>query len=318
VFDRAGFSSPTVVAGQFEPDPDFPTVAFPNPEEPGALDLALDRAREVGADVVIANDPDADRLGVAVPEDGEWRRLTGNEVGVLLADAVLSTTTGADRLVVTTIVSSPQLARMAAAAGVHYAETLTGFKWVVRPGLTRAELRFVFGYEEALGYSVAEYVRDKDGITAALAFADLVARLRADGRTVTDRLTDLAREHGFHASLQWSVRDDQPGGKARLAEVMARLRREPPRALAGVPVTHLHDYLVGDPLPPTDAVRLDVGEARVVVRPSGTEPKLKVYVDLTVPLSEGPQPYAATRRVGDARTEAVRAAMASALGLPDG
>jgi phosphomannomutase len=315
-FERAGFASPTVVAEQFEPDPDFPTVAFPNPEEPGALELAVAAARRVGADVVLANDPDADRLGVAVAEDGQWRRLTGNEVGLLLGDAVLASTSGAERLVVTTIVSSPQLARLAEREGVHFAETLTGFKWVVRPGLTRADQRFVYGFEEALGYSVAEYVRDKDGITAALAFADLAARLRAEGRTVVDRLVELARELGFHASLQWSVRDDAPGGDERLADVMARLRRSPPRELAGEAVTGVHDLLLGDPLPPTDAVRLDVGDARVVVRPSGTEPKLKCYFDLTVPLLDEPQPYAATRRASDARMEALRAALASTLALP--
>jgi phosphomannomutase len=305
-----------VVTEQFEPDPDFPTVAFPNPEEPGALDLALAAARRTDADLVLANDPDADRLAVAVPDEGEWRRLTGNEVGLLLADAVLGSTSGADRLVVTTIVSSPQLAALAEREGVHYAETLTGFKWVVRPGLTRADQRFVYGYEEALGYSVAEYVRDKDGITSALAFADLAARLRAEGRSVVDRLVDLARSLGFHASAQWSVRDDAPGGQERLAEVMARLRRSPPRELGGVPVTAVHDLLLGDPLPPTDAVRLDVGDARVVVRPSGTEPKLKCYFDLTVPLLDEPQPYAATRRASDARIEVLRAALASALALP--
>jgi phosphomannomutase len=291
-------------------------VAFPNPEESGALDLAVAAAGRVDADVVLANDPDADRLGVAVAEDGQWRRLTGNEVGLLLGDAVLASTSGADRLVVTTIVSSPQLARLAEREGVHFAETLTGFKWVVRPGLTRADQRFVYGFEEALGYSVAEYVRDKDGITAAVAFADLAARLRAEGRTVVDRLVELARELGFHASLQWSVRDDGPGGHERLAEVMARLRRSPPRELAGEAVSGVHDLLRGDPLPPTDAVRLDVGDARVVVRPSGTEPKLKCYFDLTVPLLDGPQPYAATRRASDARIEVLRAALASALALP--
>jgi phosphomannomutase len=314
-FAAAGFAPPAVVAEQFEPDPDFPTVPFPNPEEPGALDLAFDLARRVGADLVLANDPDADRRGVGVVDDGEWRRLSGNEVGILLADAVLTATEGTDRLVVTTIVSSPQLARLAGRRGVHFAETLTGFKWVVRPGLTRADQRFVFGFEEALGYSVVEFIRDKDGISAAIAFAALMARLLAEGRTITDRLTDLAREAGFHASLQWSVRDHADGGGQRLAQVMDRMRREPPAELAGVAVSHVHDFLVGDPLPPTDAVGLDVGPARIVVRPSGTEPKLKCYFDIEFELGDGDDAYTRARRVADDRLEALRNALASQLGV---
>lgn len=310
---EAGFDPPAVVPEQFDPDPEFPTVAFPNPEEPGALDLAIALGRRQEADLVLANDPDADRLGVAVVDDGDWRRLTGNEVGILLADAVLTATSGADRLVVTTIVSSPQLARLADHHGVHFAETLTGFKWVVRPGLTRADQRFVYGYEEALGYSVAEYVRDKDGISAAVAFAALVARLRDEGRTVVDRLTELARESGFHASLQWSIRDDDEGGHERLGAAMDRLRRDPPADVAGEPVTRVHDYLVGDPLPPTDAVALEVGPARIVVRPSGTEPKLKCYFDVETTLDDGPAPYARARQVAGERLRALRDDLESRL-----
>ncbi|HSL56916.1 MAG TPA: phospho-sugar mutase [Acidimicrobiales bacterium] len=209
---RAGFAHPHDVVAQAEPDPDFSTVAFPNPEEPGALDLSLALAVEVGADAVLANDPDADRLGVAVPDaaaPGGWRALTGNEIGALLADHLLARSTGADRLVVTTIVSSRLLQAQAAAAGVRYAETLTGFKWIVRPGLADPSARFLFGYEEALGYAVSADVRDKDGVTAAVVFAELVAGLRAEGRTVIDRLDDLARRHGLHATDTWSIRFDQ-------------------------------------------------------------------------------------------------------------
>jgi phosphomannomutase len=275
----AGFPAPIVVGAQFEPDPDFPTVSFPNPEEPGALDLALDEARRSGADLIIANDPDADRLAVAVPDPhrgGEWRALTGNEVGALLADRALTTTDGPDRLVVTTVVSSRLLAAMARMAGIHYAETLTGFKWIMRAAVDRPDLHFVFGYEEALGYAVTDEVRDKDGITAALAFAALAAGLRAEGRSVVDRLDDLARTHGLHVTGQVTI----PG-----FGVADRLRQAPPDEIAGRRVTEIVDLLDGGDLPPTDGVVFDVaGDVRVVVRPSGTEPKTKAYIELVRPV----------------------------------
>jgi phosphomannomutase len=291
VLGAAGFPPPVQVAEQVEPDPDFPTVAFPNPEEPGALDLSLAAASKVDADVVLANDPDADRLGVAVPGPSGWDALTGNEIGALLADHVLRHTSGADRLVVTTVVSSRLLGRMAEAHGVVYAETLTGFKWIARASLDRPDLRLVFGYEEALGYLVGDVVLDKDGVSAALIFAELVAELKAQGRTVRDRLDDLASEYGLHATDQLSLRLDGPDGTVRIAAIMERLRADPPAALGGRGVERVDDLLDGTELLPTDAVILALADdARVVVRPSGTEPKLKAYLEVVLP---GPDRVAA-------------------------
>ena len=315
--DRAGFPPPTVVAEQGDPDPDFPTLPFPNPEEPGALDLALAEARRVGADLVLANDPDADRLGVAVPDpsrDGGWRALRGDEIGALLATQVLATTTGADRLLVTTIVSSTLLRRIAASAGVRYAETLTGFKWIVRGTSGAADDRFVFGYEEALGFSIGTAVRDKDGISALLAVAALAALEKSRGRTLQDTLDDLAREHGVHATDQWPVTLTGAAGKTRIGEVMSRLRGAPPAALAGVPVTRVRDLADGEgDLPPSDVVILELGAAgRVVVRPSGTEPKLKAYFEAVVPVRGD---LAGARAEAAERLAAMRRDLAAATGL---
>ncbi|MBK5223073.1 MAG: phospho-sugar mutase [Acidimicrobiia bacterium] len=314
-FDRCGLAPPSVVAAQAEPDPDFTTVSFPNPEEPGALDLALALAAEVGADLVIANDPDADRLGVAVPSAGGWQALTGNEIGVILADHILRHTTGDDRLVVTTIVSSRLLGRMAASAGVRYAETLTGFKWIVRPGLEDPSVRFVFGYEEALGYSVTADVADKDGITAAVVFVEVAGALVRRGLTVLSRLDELAVEHGLHATETWSVRVDQLG---RIAEIMAFARSEPPQELAGHTVTRVHDYAEGsDGLLPTDAVEWQLGDdVRVVVRPSGTEPKVKVYIEVVVSVADGD--VVAARSSAAAQLAALKADLESHLGIAPG
>ena len=303
-FTRAGFIDVHEVPGQAEPDPDFPTVAFPNPEEPGALDLAAALASKVGADVVIANDPDADRLGVMVPDGdggGGFTALSGNQIGALLAERVLATSSGDDRLVVTTFVSSHLLADLAAAEGVHYAEVPTGFKWVVRPGLDDARLRFVFGFEEALGFSVDEAVRDKDGISAALRFAELLAAARADGHSAWDLLEQLARRFGEHATRTWSWRVDDPDGLSQIAATMKRLRVEPPAELAGIEVVGIEDLL--QPAPPavaTDALVLTlVDGSRVCLRPSGTEPKLKVYVEVVVAVGHGPTGYAEARHAGE-------------------
>ena len=315
--ERAGFPAPHVVAAQGDPDPDFPTLPFPNPEEPGALDLALADARRLGVDLVLANDPDADRLGIAVPDtarEGGWRPLRGDEIGALLASHVLATTSGDDRLVVTTIVSSTLLGRIAAAAGVRYAETLTGFKWIVRGSSGRAGDRFVFGYEEALGFSVGTAVRDKDGISALLAVCALAAQEKARGRSLLDVLDDLTRAHGVHATDQWPVTLRGAEGKARIAEVMGVLRAEPPTSLAGQPVSRVRDLVDGEgELPPSDVVVLELGAAgRVVVRPSGTEPKLKAYFEAVVPVTGT---LAAARAEAAERLAAMRRDLAAATGL---
>ncbi|MFG3030829.1 phospho-sugar mutase [Streptomyces sp. NPDC048253] len=273
-FARAGFPEPVLVAEQAEPDPDFPTVAFPNPEEPGAMDLAFARARETGPDLIIANDPDADRCAVAVPHDGDWRMLRGDEVGSLLAAHLVRR--GARGTFAESIVSSSLLGRIAEKAGLPYEETLTGFKWIARVDGLR------YGYEEALGYCVdPEGVRDKDGITAALLVTELASTLKSEGRTLLDLLDDLAVEHGLHATDQLSVRVQD---LSLIARAMRRLREQPPTSLAGLAITRAEDLTLGtDRLPPTDGLRYTLDGARVIVRPSGTEPKLKCYLEVVVP-----------------------------------
>ncbi|MFC1408983.1 phospho-sugar mutase [Streptacidiphilus sp. N1-12] len=287
-FKRAGFPTPSTVVEQGEPDPDFPTVGFPNPEEPGAMDLAFRTAAALGPDLVIANDPDADRLAVAVADPGAangtgWRMLSGDEVGALLAAHLVAKR--AAGTFATTIVSSSLLSRIAETAGLRYAETLTGFKWISRA----EDLRY--GYEEALGYCVdPDAVRDKDGISAALTVAELAADLKQSGRTLGDLLDDLALTHGLHATDQLSVR---VADLRLIGEAMARLREHPPTALAGLRVDSAEDLEQGGAgLPPTDGLRYrlsgpSVGSARVVVRPSGTEPKLKCYLEVVVPVASG-------------------------------
>jgi phosphomannomutase len=301
VFDmmsRAGHTGVVAVAEQAEPDGTFPTVAFPNPEEPGALDLALDLARERDADLVIANDPDADRLAAVIPHEGTWRPLTGNEVGVLLGDYVLAGQPSAgESVVVSSIVSSPMLGVVAAAHGARWERTLTGFKWIVKAGLTletRGEGRFVFGYEEALGYTIGATVRDKDGMSAAVIFTDLVADLADQGKTVLDRLGELWREHGLWVSAQVSVTRSGPDGANEMLAAVEHLAEEPPDEVGSLPVASIVDYRSGaEGRPPwlgrQDLVELSLGEkGRILVRPSGTEPKLKIYVDLRESLGHAP------------------------------
>ncbi|MFD9881263.1 phospho-sugar mutase [Streptomyces alboflavus] len=281
-FARAGFPAPVLVAEQAEPDPDFPTVAFPNPEEPGAMDLAFATAREARPDLVIANDPDADRCAVAVPVgDGDWRMLRGDEVGALLAAHLVRRGVAADgpRTFAESIVSSSLLGRIAEKAGLGYEETLTGFKWIARVDGLR------YGYEEALGYCVdPEGVRDKDGITAALLVTELASGLKEEGRTLLDLLDDLAVEHGLHATDQLSVRVED---LSLIAAAMRRLREQQPERLAGLAVTRAEDLTKGtETLPPTDGLRYTLEGARVIVRPSGTEPKLKCYLEVVVPVAD--------------------------------
>lgn len=288
--DRFGFGRVHPVAAQFEPDGRFPTVAFPNPEEPGAMDLSHELAMSIDADLVIANDPDTDRLAVSIPEPGSgYRQLTGNQIGVLLADFLLAGG-GTDRpLVFNSIVSSPMLASIADEYGAGYDRTLTGFKWIWNAALDlEADGRgeYVFGYEEALGYSVGRTVRDKDGISAAVAFAGLVADAKADGETVWDVLGDLYRRHGLWVSTQKSVVRPGADGADEIAAAMDLLGERTPDTLGGFAVTSVTDYRNGAEERPrylaaTPLVELSFGDAgRALIRPSGTEPKLKIYVDL--------------------------------------
>ena len=277
-FAAAGYAPVHHVAAQREPDGAFPTVAFPNPEEPGAMDLLLALAAEVGADVALANDPDADRLAAAIPTpDGGWRPLRGDELGWLLADHLLRHTRGDDRLVVTTLVSSALLADMAAAHGVHHLETPTGFKWIAQAIRDHPSWRFLFGYEQALGYLVTDHPRDKDGITAAVLFAEVAALAKAESVTLQDRLDALAARFGRHVTAERSVRLEP----AAAARAVAALEAAPPTELAGVPVRQ-----VLTPVPGLVRFVLE-GGARLQVRPSGTEPKVKIYAE-TVGVDPGP------------------------------
>ena len=311
-FERAGFPAPQAVSSQEQPDPDFPTVSFPNPEEPGAIDAALALAAEVRPDVVVANDPDADRCAAAVDDHGTWRMLRGDELGALLGHAMierLSARPDAERRVLaSSIVSSRLLGAMARAAGLEHRETLTGFKWIARvPGLD-------YGYEEALGYCVdPDSVQDKDGVSAALLVVELVARLRAQGRTLLDVLDDLAVAHGVHATDALSVRVSD---LALMPALMERLRGNPPQAVAGSRVDRLDDLAAGSAdLPPTDGLRFSLADgSRIIVRPSGTEPKVKVYLEAIEPV-DGAVDLARARATASERLAAIKADMAALTAL---
>jgi phosphomannomutase len=279
----AGFTDVHVVELQARPDADFPTVPFPNPEERGATDLLLALAEKVDGTFAVALDPDADRCALGVPlPGGGWRMLSGDETGALIGDHLLRTldrTRHPDPLVATTIVSGELLQLIAKAHEARYAETLTGYNWIVRAG-DGAGTGLVYGYEEALGLCVdPDRVRDKDGISAAVVAADLVATLQAAGQTLLDRLDELAREHGLVVTGQLSLRVDD---LSQIGRAMARLRSSPPTTLLAEPVTEVTDLQ-----PTTDALRLRTARVRVVVRPSGTEPKLKCYLQVTAPVPAG-------------------------------
>jgi phosphomannomutase len=316
VLAEAGHDDVHEVASQAEPDGAFPTVAFPNPEEPGALDAALALAAAVDADLVLANDPDADRVAVAVPDGaGGWTPLTGNEVGALLADDLLARADVPDPLVVASIVSTPWLDEVAAAAGARCERTLTGFKWICTAALAleAAGATPVLGTEEALGYSIGTLVRDKDGISAALALADLAARLAAEGRTVAGALDDLRRRTGAWVSVQHSVVRLGTSGAAEIRAAVDAAATLDLTSLAGHVVTARRDLRTGAEdrpawLPAADLVELTLADGRALIRPSGTEPKCKVYVDLR---GDDPSDVGATR----AEAEAVARALAAAVGL---
>ena len=278
VLETAGFDAPHVVEQQEHPDPDFPTVAFPNPEEPGAMDLAMALAERQRADILVANDPDADRCAVAVPSPQGWRMLRGDEVGALLAHHLIRR--GATGTYANSIVSSSLLGKMAKAAGQPHEETLTGFKWIGRVE------DLAFGYEEALGYCCdPEHVRDKDGVSALLLVCELAAEAKAQGRGLTDILDDIAHVHGLHATDQLSVRFDDLD---EIPATMEHLRSTPPTTLGGLAVERVDDLSLGSPeLPPTDGLRYLLAEgARVIVRPSGTEPKVKCYLEVVIPVGD--------------------------------
>ena len=268
-FDRAGLPTPFVVAEQQQPDPTFPTVSFPNPEEPGAMDLLLAQAVACDAAIALCNDPDADRLGAAIPTpEGGWRRLQGDEIGWLMADHILQHTSGDDRLVITTLVSSSLLAKMAAEYGVHFAETYTGFKWIGHTVLSRPDLHFVFGYEQALGYLVCGRPLDKDGITAAVLMAEVAALAAADGVTLQGRLDAITARFGRHVMADLSVKMSPVEGIA----AVERMRVKPPQEVGGRPVTSVEWF------DEASLLRLQLGaELRLQLRPSGTEPKVKLY-----------------------------------------
>ena len=306
VMAQAGFSAPYVVPEQAEPDGAFPTVAFPNPEEKGAMDLAMALAREQGVDLVVANDPDADRCAAAVEGPHGWRMLRGDEVGALLAQHLLGS--GKQGVYATSIVSSSLLGKMAAAHGQPYEETLTGFKWIGRiPGLA-------FGYEEALGYCVdPDHVKDKDGVSALLLLCELAAQAKADGKALTDLLDEIATEHGLHATDQLSVRVSD---LSLIGAAMARLRATPPTSLGGLRVERIDDLNAGSAdLPPTDGLRYHLAEGgRVIVRPSGTEPKIKCYLEVVIPVSPADGVDAA-RIAAVGRLDALRDDIKHAAGL---
>jgi phosphomannomutase len=309
-FERVGHPRPHVVAEQFEPDPTFRTVVAPNPEEPGAISLALAQAEREGADIALVQDPDADRLGVLVPIAGSWRPLTGNEIGLLLADHILDHTSGDDRLVVDTIVSSTAIAELAAARGVHHARTLTGFKWIVRPAIEHPQWRFVFGYEEALGFSVDPYVRDKDSISASLMIVDLLASLRERGETIEDRLRALAVEHGLFTTDSWTLRARD---HAELTRSMERLRATPLQRIGNARVIEMIDYWRRDDEPRADLLEFRLeNRTRVSVRPSGTEPKLKVYAEVVSVIDDGLS-YDQATSLATGRLEPLRDALGPVL-----
>ena len=321
-FEAAGFPTPQVVAEQFHPDPDFPTTPFPNPEQAGSLDLAIAAATatEPTPDIILANDPDADRLAVGVVDDsGSWRRLSGDDVGALLLDHILTQRETVAQgepvgwVVASSIVSSRFINRLAEARGVTSIRTLTGFKWVARPIVERPDDDYLFGYEEALGYCIGDRVRDKDGISAALVFAELAAGCKAAGTTVWGKLNTIIETYGLFATDQLTVSlagmsdTEQAAAKARAISLN-------PTEVAGLTVTGREDLALGMRLPPTDGVVLELGDdVRLIVRPSGTEPKIKAYLEVIE--SGGPPGYAKeARRKAELRLEILADAVKDLIG----
>ena len=335
-FDDAGFTNVVSVPEQQKPDGAFPTVAFPNPEEKGAMDLSFALARAKKADLVLANDPDADRLAVALPRGDGFVQLTGNQVGVLLGHymltgglASLDQAVGSAPLVIVSIVSSPMLGVIAQKLGAKYDEVLTGFKWIANRAMERKSKsgdNFVFGFEEALGYTVGELVRDKDGVSAAVVFAELTAVLKSKGTTVLDHLEGLYRRYGLFVSSQVNVTRKGVEGVKELKAIMAKLRAAPPMKIGDHDVVAVRDYLTHTitkadgstttlDLPKSDVLTWDLASgSRVIARPSGTEPKAKFYFDVREPIKEGEPLADAERRAADAMKKLSEAFTAIALG----
>ena len=345
--EATGRAELVVVAEQAEPDGFFPTVRFPNPEEPGTLDALLALASRAGCALALANDPDADRLAVCIPEGGVWRRLSGDEVGILLADHLLTAAARAGvqaPVVSSSIVSSPWLDEVAASHGARVARSLTGFKWLCRVPESLGEgERFVFGYEEALGYAADERVRDKDGIGAAVRFVDLARSLRAQGLTIAQRLVSLFERFGLWVSCPMSVRLTGAEGPRQMRGALEQLWRARPPALGGVPIVDFVDYATGAERRPTylgtqDLLQLELGAAneiasdvdgpepgavlggRILVRPSGTEPKLKLYIHLRghlgASVADDERGLPALRASLEGRGARIGAELCAALGLP--
>ena len=303
VVAAAHLPTPVMVAAQINPDPDFPTVPFPNPEEPGAMDLVISLAKLRGADIAIATDPDADRLAAAAPIGGVWRRLTGDETGALLGDDAIRR--GKTGTFAASIVSSTLLSTMAKAAGQKYATTLTGFKWIGRVP------KLVFGYEEAIGFCCdPAAVRDKDGLSAAVALLRLTADLKTQGKTIADRLIEIDKTFGVHATSQHSVRVDE---LTQIQAMMARLRANPPTDLAGEKVKVVDLEQPGGKLPPTDGMEFTGKSVHVVVRPSGTEPKLKCYLQARRPIEEAGRNLKASRAAATATLDQLWGTIAEIL-----
>ena len=315
---RAGFDGVVAVPTQTDPDGTFRTVAFPNPEEKGALDLALEKARETDADLILANDPDADRLAVAVKvAAGEYRLLSGNEIGVLLChDALTTKSTGKlKKLVITTIVSSTMLSRIARDLGAGYEEVLTGFKWIANKAMEREKEGYWFcgGYEEAIGFSVGPIVRDKDGVGAAVRMAELVRALKAQKKSLLDRLDDLSVAHGLSHGTQWSVTMPGLDGLSRIASIMQSVREQPLASLDGHKVVRVVD-LQSAPIPADVVVLHTADGARLTVRPSGTEPKIKLYLELVASVSSTAA-LAAAKAELTAKGARIHAEVKAALGV---
>lgn len=342
VFARAGYVDVHFVKEQFEPDAAFPTVRFPNPEERGAMDRSFQLGREVSADLIIANDPDADRLAIAIADDraeSGFQQLSGNQVGVLLGHSLLTDRERSkDALVLASIVSSPELGNLANKLGVRYEETLTGFKWLANRAMDLEKetgVRTVFAYEEALGYSVYDLVRDKDGISAALFFADLVSTLAEKGSSVRERMFQIAREYGYYASDQINVTKPGTKGAGEIAAIMDGLRKSPPDRIGQTRVSSLRDlkdntrtvWNDGDakkaPLegsenrPRSNVLVFDLADgSRIIARPSGTEPKLKFYFDVRVQV--GQRAARETESEARMRLDTLKTNLMDAIGIATG